>query len=286
MARSERWDVQSEGPRGDQRVVTGPSGSMGPAWAFRRYTESEGAEPYADWQARVTRDVFRAREALLDQGFEPAAVSVPGGDYGRLATNDHRAARFVRELIASQFGVGFVRDARNYPAYTTRGGHAARFEIGAHDHRRRPLPLAAREGSRAMRRALAAALTVVAVAAAGLPADSAEAKQVCAAPKGLSFKRAPGASAGKLSLEAAARRPARHPLPRLPRARRDRADAPQLDDGARLGGPHVPLRRAGGLAVGAPAPLLRRDAPARDLHPPEQAAAPERDRQRRGLPRT
>ena len=130
MERSGRWDVQAEGTSGDARVVTGASGAMGPAYAFRRYTASEGVETYPDWQARVTRDVFAAREHLVAQGFDPVALSVPSGDYGLLGTNDARIPRQVRGLVGAQFGIGFVRHARNYPAYTTPDEPPARFEIG------------------------------------------------------------------------------------------------------------------------------------------------------------
>ena len=130
MRASGRWDVQADGTQGDARVVKDPTGEMGPAYAFRRYTDGAGIETYADWQARVTRDLFAARDALVAQGFEPVAFAVPGGDYGQAATNDPRIPAYVRSLVATQFGPAFVRDARNYPAYSTRAGDAARLEIG------------------------------------------------------------------------------------------------------------------------------------------------------------
>jgi hypothetical protein len=58
------------------------------------------------------------------------ALSVPAGDYGRLATNDARIPGYVRGLVGAQFGVGFVRDARNYPGYTTPAGPPERLELG------------------------------------------------------------------------------------------------------------------------------------------------------------
>jgi peptidoglycan/xylan/chitin deacetylase (PgdA/CDA1 family) len=130
MERSGRWDVQAEGTAGDEQVTVDANGAAGPAYAFRRYTRSEGIETFADWQQRVTRDVFAAREELVEHGFDPLALSVPAGDYGRTASNDPRIADYASELIDSQFGVGFVRGERNYPAYTTPDGDAARLEIG------------------------------------------------------------------------------------------------------------------------------------------------------------
>lgn len=130
MEDSGRWDVQAEGTHSDAQVAVGATGAMGPAYAFRRYTESGGIETYAEWQQRVTRDLFKARKALVDQGFAPAALAVPGGDYGQNATNDPRIPGYVRGLINSQFGVAFVRGIANYPAYTRRNGPAARYELG------------------------------------------------------------------------------------------------------------------------------------------------------------
>jgi peptidoglycan/xylan/chitin deacetylase (PgdA/CDA1 family) len=131
MQDSGRWDVQAEGTDGDVRVALDSNGATAPAYAVRRYTDSEGVETYADWQQRVTHEVFAARSTLLDHGFDPVALSVPAGDYGRLGTNDARIPGYAGGLIADQFGVAFVRDARNYPGYTTPKGDAARFEIGA-----------------------------------------------------------------------------------------------------------------------------------------------------------
>ncbi|MEA2426909.1 MAG: poly-beta,6-N-acetyl-D-glucosamine N-deacetylase [Thermoleophilaceae bacterium] len=130
MQASGRWDVQAEGTHGDARVVKDPSGDMAPAYAFRRYTNGGGFETYADWQTRVTRDVFAARDALVAQGFEPAAFAVPGGDLGETANNDARIPTYVRSLVATQFGPAFVRNDRNYPAFSTPGGNASRLEIG------------------------------------------------------------------------------------------------------------------------------------------------------------
>jgi peptidoglycan/xylan/chitin deacetylase (PgdA/CDA1 family) len=131
MHDSGRWDVQAEGTRGDVRVALDAGGATAPEYAVRRYTDSEGTETYAEWQQRVTDDLFEARETLVEHGFEPAALSVPAGDYGRLGNNDPRIPGYAGKLIVDQFGVAFVRDPRNYPGYTTPKGDAARFELGA-----------------------------------------------------------------------------------------------------------------------------------------------------------
>jgi peptidoglycan/xylan/chitin deacetylase (PgdA/CDA1 family) len=131
MQASGRWDVQAEGTDGDVSVALDANGATAPEYAVRRYTDSAGTETFADWQQRVTADVFAARTTLLDHGFDPVALSVPAGDFGRLGNNDPRIPGYAARLIADQFGVAFVRDARNYPPYTTPKGYAARFEIGA-----------------------------------------------------------------------------------------------------------------------------------------------------------
>jgi hypothetical protein len=131
MVRSGRWDVGAEGTGGDASVAIDSSGQTGPAYAYRRFTRSAGIETYPDWQQRVTGDVFAARRALAAQGFDPAAFAVPGGDYGRLDTNDEKIPGYVRGLIGSQFGVAFVRNPSNYPAYSTPGGQSARLDLGA-----------------------------------------------------------------------------------------------------------------------------------------------------------
>jgi peptidoglycan/xylan/chitin deacetylase (PgdA/CDA1 family) len=131
MQGSGRWDVQAEGTHGDVRVALDADGATAPEYAVRRYTRSAGTETFADWQQRVTDQVFEARETLADHGFDPVALSVPAGDYGTRGNNDPRIPGYAGRLITDQFGVAFVRDAHNYPAFTTPKGEAARYEIGA-----------------------------------------------------------------------------------------------------------------------------------------------------------
>jgi peptidoglycan/xylan/chitin deacetylase (PgdA/CDA1 family) len=117
MERSGRWDVQAGAFDGYLPVTVDSSGRAGESYAYRRYTSSAGAETFADWQQRVSRDVFDARAALVAQGFEPVAFSVPGGNYGQRGTNDARIAPWVRSLLRTQFGVFLARgDARRYEA--------------------------------------------------------------------------------------------------------------------------------------------------------------------------
>src|SRR5256885_13244219 len=92
MRRSGVWDVEAYGHRGYTRVSYDARGDMAPFYAVRRYTRSDGLESFADYDQRVTEDVFGARNELRGHGFEPRVLAVPFGDYGQLATNDPRVA--------------------------------------------------------------------------------------------------------------------------------------------------------------------------------------------------
>jgi hypothetical protein len=118
MERSGRWDVQPGPYAGSTVVSIDASGRPGGFYAYRRFTVSGGTERFADWQQRVTRDVFDARAAMVAQGFEPVAFSVPGGNYGQAESNDARIAGWMRSLLRTQFGVVLGT------------GDARRFEVG------------------------------------------------------------------------------------------------------------------------------------------------------------
>lgn len=131
MEATGRWSIQPSGAQGADRVATDAHGHMGGAYAYRRYTRSGGEESYADWQERVTSDVFNARSAMIAQGFNPISFAVPAGDYGRAGSNDDRIAPFMENLLGAQFAVAFSDDTTNDPPYTTATGEAERYRIGA-----------------------------------------------------------------------------------------------------------------------------------------------------------
>jgi hypothetical protein len=108
MQRSGRWDVQPGAYDGGPRLTVDPYGGQGEFYAYRRYTRSAGQETFADWQTRVSRDVFDAREAMVAHGFDAVAFSVPFGNYGQRGSNDPRIAAWVRGLLAAQFPVVFA----------------------------------------------------------------------------------------------------------------------------------------------------------------------------------
>ena len=131
MRDSGRWDVEPQAHAGDARVAYDARGDTAPFYSVRRYTRSDGQETFAEFERRVTSDVFRAQDEMHDHGFAPAAFAVPFGDYGQRNAGDPEIAPFMRGLLARQFGAYFVDDERNAPGYTTPLGDAERFEVGA-----------------------------------------------------------------------------------------------------------------------------------------------------------
>ena len=167
---------------------------MGPAYANRRYTSSSGEETFADWQQRVTGDVFEARSALVAQGFDPVAFAVPGGDYGQAGTNDPRIAPYLRGLLATQFGQALVES--DDPPFATRTGDATRLVVRASTSARP----ASTAGSRATSRGRSdeGAARRRRGSHAGRAVGRGEAAR-CPKPAHVSFTRKPGAATGRLS---------------------------------------------------------------------------------------
>ena len=129
MRDSERWDVQPQAHEGNVKVAYDSAGSTAPFYAVRRYTESEGRESFADYEQRVTSDVFEAKAQMEEQGFSPIAFAVPFGDYGQRQSSDPAVAPFMRGLVTRQFAAWFVDDERNAPGYTTPGADAERLQV-------------------------------------------------------------------------------------------------------------------------------------------------------------
>ena len=129
MDDSGRWDVEPQAHRGHRRVAYDQAGHTGPYFAVRRFTRSQGLESFADYERRVTGDLFAVAERMRDQGFDPHAIAVPEGEYGQRLTNDPAIAPFMRGLLTRQFGVYFARHERNEPGYATAAGDAQRLEL-------------------------------------------------------------------------------------------------------------------------------------------------------------
>lgn len=134
MEDSGRWDLQEHAGKGHYLVNYDAAGDTGPFYAFRRYTRSAGIEPIADWEQRVTTDVFAGRAALIDHlpRFQPLTFAVPYGNYGQRATNDPRIPEIMRAFLERQFEAVFVQKVGNEPRYTSQRsyrGEAVRFEV-------------------------------------------------------------------------------------------------------------------------------------------------------------
>lgn len=131
MADSGRWEVEPQGHDGARRVAYDELGSTAPFYAVRRYTRSDGLESFADYERRVTGDLFAVAERMRDQGFATHALALPDGEYGQARTNDPAIAPFMRALLARQFGVYFARHQRNEPDYARALGEPQRLELHA-----------------------------------------------------------------------------------------------------------------------------------------------------------
>ena len=131
MAASGRWDVQPMAHAGHRLIAQNAAGATGPFYAVRRYTRSEGLEPFADYERRVASDVFRARSIMEDHALPPHAVAVPYGNYGQVSSNDPRIEAYMGGLLRRQFGVVLLQDAANDPGYTRRGAPAVRYEVNS-----------------------------------------------------------------------------------------------------------------------------------------------------------
>jgi peptidoglycan/xylan/chitin deacetylase (PgdA/CDA1 family) len=129
MSDSRRWEIQPQAHEGHIRVALDARGNTGPFYAARRFTRSEGRESFADYEQRVTSDVFAAKEALEEQGFAPRAFAVPYGDYGQGSGNDPRISPFMRDFLERQFEAVFADHERNAPGYTTPSGVAERYRV-------------------------------------------------------------------------------------------------------------------------------------------------------------
>jgi polysaccharide deacetylase len=129
MAESGRWDVQVQAHDGAIRVATGPAGEMAPFYVTRRYTTSTGQETFAEYEQRVTLDLFTAQRELERQGFAPQAIAPPFGDDGRHAA-EPRVRSLLTRLLQRQFAVSFASPSGRQARLSRRQGRPERFAVG------------------------------------------------------------------------------------------------------------------------------------------------------------
>jgi peptidoglycan/xylan/chitin deacetylase (PgdA/CDA1 family) len=130
MADSGRWDVEPHAHQGHREITVSRDGRQAGFYAARRYTRSHGRESLADWEARVSSDLFTLRDRFAAQGLRPYAFAVPYGDYGQRAANDPAIPRMLPALLTRQFGSFFVQSDDDDPGFTAPGtGAAERYEV-------------------------------------------------------------------------------------------------------------------------------------------------------------
>jgi hypothetical protein len=134
MSRSGRWDVQELAGAPPRLVAYDTRGDTGPFYAFRRYTRSGGLETLAEWEQRVTTDVFAGDDALREHlpGYRAVAFALPYGSYGQLGTNDPRIPPLFRAFLLRRFMRIFAQPGPGDPGYSAPGAvrrTAGRFEV-------------------------------------------------------------------------------------------------------------------------------------------------------------
>jgi peptidoglycan/xylan/chitin deacetylase (PgdA/CDA1 family) len=131
MTKSGRWDVQELAGAPPRRVAYDARGRTAPFYAVRRYTRSGGLESLADWEQRVTTDVFAGDDSLREHlpGYRALTFAVPYGDYGQLATNDPRIPRLFRAFLLRRFATIFAGGGGGYSTRAALHAVAGRFEL-------------------------------------------------------------------------------------------------------------------------------------------------------------
>jgi peptidoglycan/xylan/chitin deacetylase (PgdA/CDA1 family) len=130
MRDSGRWDIEPHAHAGHTRLAMNVRGEQAPFYAARRYTTSGGMETLAQWEARVSEDLFALKQRFANHGIEPQAFAVPYGDYGQRTTNHPSIPQLFAGLLTRQFGQWFIQADDNDPEFTRPGtGAASRFEL-------------------------------------------------------------------------------------------------------------------------------------------------------------
>jgi peptidoglycan/xylan/chitin deacetylase (PgdA/CDA1 family) len=130
MRDSGRWDIQPHAHAGHHELAVNAQGDHAPFYAARRFTTSGGVETLAQWETRVSQDLFTVRERFADHGIDTLSFAVPYGDYGQRTTNDPSIPKLLSGLLTRQFGNWFIQADDNDPDFTHPGtGAASRYEL-------------------------------------------------------------------------------------------------------------------------------------------------------------
>jgi hypothetical protein len=118
MLETKRWDVEPEAYRGHTTIAGKPF-----------YAARTPRESLADWERRVSEDLFAVHDQFTHQGLTPHALAVPFGDYGQ-RTPGAPIPRLFSALATRQFGTFFV-EAGDADFAGPGSGAAERFELRA-----------------------------------------------------------------------------------------------------------------------------------------------------------
>ena len=134
MMKSGRWDVQEHAGLGHVNIRYNAAGREGPAYAYRRYSEGEGLESFAEFKQRVRHDILWAKRTMTEQlaGFSPLSFAVPFGNYGHDGdTNDKRIAPFMQSFLARHFHAVFMTRPSVYTTPRSTRSRLPRIEVHA-----------------------------------------------------------------------------------------------------------------------------------------------------------
>jgi poly-beta-1,6-N-acetyl-D-glucosamine N-deacetylase len=128
MRASGRWDIEPHGHEGHATVTIAPDGTQAPFYAALKYTRSGGQETLAEWEARVSSDLFAVNDRFAEQGLTPHVFAVPFGNYGQRDSNDPAIPELLTSLITRQFGNFLIQAPESDPEFSVPGpGSAQRF---------------------------------------------------------------------------------------------------------------------------------------------------------------
>lgn len=110
--RSALWEVQLHSGRGHRNIVYDAAGTTGPFYAYR----VAGRERIGAWWRRVRADLEwgEARLRAHVPGYRRMSFAPPYGNFGQLATNDHRIPARLGSWLRRRFGLVFVQEPARY----------------------------------------------------------------------------------------------------------------------------------------------------------------------------
>ena len=122
MIASGRWEVQSHGRLGHEKVEVNEEDEEGAWYANKLWLEEEGRlETLEEYRKRVNDDLAGAKYDLESKlGIKVNSLAVPFGNYGQRHTNFPEAEDELRKMILQHYDMFFIQPEtlygkRNYP---------------------------------------------------------------------------------------------------------------------------------------------------------------------------